>query len=101
MSIMEKSFTKPLLTILGFFLSVSISSKESNNHLIQNNVWNFSTLNEKATDEGLAGSFFGKQGNYFLLAGGSSFPSGKPWQGGSKALSDLVLVISPTGGGAV
>ncbi len=101
MSIMEKSFTKPLLTILGFFLSVSISAKESNNHLIQNNVWNFSTLNEKATDEGLAGSFFGKQGNYFLLAGGSSFPSGKPWQGGSKALSDLVLVFSPTRGGAV
>ncbi|MGV4530136.1 sodium:solute symporter family transporter [Ornithobacterium rhinotracheale] len=56
-------------------------------------VYNFSELKNKYFDEGLAGSAFGKVGDYFIVAGGSSFPEGKPWQNGKKHLSKEVFVF--------
>lgn len=43
--------------------------------------------------EGLAGTYFGKHASYFILAGGSHFPTEKPWQGGKKQFSKTVFVF--------
>lgn len=52
---------------------------------------------EQSTDsllqEGLAGSFFGKQNDWFILAGGANFPHDKPWQDGTKTFYDNIFVF--------
>ncbi|MDO5524322.1 MAG: sodium/solute symporter, partial [Bacteroidia bacterium] len=68
--------------------------------LHQTNVFSMETLSDSTLHEGLAGNFFGKHGNVFIMAGGSSFPVGKPWQGGTKHFSDLVIVFEQTSDGS-
>ncbi|MGI6572273.1 MAG: MFS transporter [Fermentimonas sp.] len=51
------------------------------------------SLDDAALIEGLAGTFFGKQGSWFLMAGGSYFPEGKPWEKGVKHFSNRVFVF--------
>ena len=58
------------------------------------------TLADSTFHEGLAGSFFGKQGDWFIMAGGSFFPGGKPWQNGIKHYSDQVFVFEQFPDGA-
>lgn len=92
--------TKQLFFALVFLLvPLHLAAQKSLSQLHQNNVWSYQQLGDSLLDEGLAGCFFGKQGNYFLLVGGSSFPEGKPWQGGKKTLSDLVLVFTQSKNG--
>ena len=72
---------------------------KSSNNLQQTNVFSFQHLNQVGLEEGFAGGFFGKQGNYFLFAGGSTFPDGKPWEGGQKTFSDGVWVFTQSRNG--
>ena len=67
---------------------------EEMNHFSQKVVWQSSQLGIPELDEGLAGSFFGTTGNYFIMAGGSAFPNGKPWEGGQKVLSNRAVVLA-------
>lgn len=71
------------------------------NTLHQSNVFSMETLEEISLREGLAGAFFGKQGNWFILAGGSSFPEGKPWENGVKHFSDRLFVFSQQADGSL
>lgn len=84
-------------TIFIFFVSLLFFpfflSGKPKNTLHQTNVFSMETLEDSTLHEGLAGNFFGKHGNYFIMAGGSSFPAGKPWEGGKKHFSDLVFVF--------
>ncbi len=52
-------------------------------------------------DEGLAGAFAGMLGNSLIVAGGTAFPEGKPWEHGLKYFSDAVLVFDRTGDGTL
>lgn len=70
------------------------------NTLHQINVFSMETLADSTLHEGLAGTFFGKQGNWFIMAGGSFFPEGKPWQNGIKHYSDQVFVFEQFPDGA-
>lgn len=56
-------------------------------------LWSMQQRSNENIEEGWAGSCFGKHKNYFIWAGGSYFPEGKPWQGGKKFLSDDILVF--------
>lgn len=87
-----------LIVIIGS-CSFSLLNAKNRNMLHQKNVFSLETLADSIFHEGLAGSFFGKHGSYFVFAGGSGFPLGKPWQGGVKMLTDLVLIFeqSPDG----
>jgi len=69
------------------------------NQIRQQTAWSMEELAQFELKEGLAGSYFGFHGNYLIMAGGTSFPEGKPWEGGSKRFSDIVLVFErdPTG----
>lgn len=71
------------------------------NTLQQSNVFSMETLDDTKLHEGLAGTFFGKQNNWFILAGGSSFPEGKPWENGIKHFSDKVFVFSQQSDGSL
>lgn len=47
-----------------------------------------------AEDIGLAGAFIGLVDNQIIVAGGSNFSEGKPWEGGKKQYSDKIFTIS-------
>jgi SSS family solute:Na+ symporter len=98
-SFFRSQFSVFLFTYL-VLLQFSVSGT-SRNTLHQNTVFSMDTLSEAVLQEGVAGSYFGKQGAWFLLAGGSSFPEGKPWEGGSKFFSNRVLVFEQSGSGAL
>ena len=72
---------------------LSLLRADNTNRLHQANLFSMETLGDSTLTEGLAGSFFGKQGDHFILAGGSSFPAGKPWEGGKKYFSDRVFLL--------
>lgn len=75
-----------LLTNLQFILP--------KNTLNQSHVFSMESLEEVSLHEGLAGTTFGKHGSSFIMAGGSYFPEGKPWQNGKKHFSDQVFVFN-------
>ena len=68
-------------------------SAQNSTRVHQHNLFSMDALEDTTLNEGVAGSFFGKEGTYFLMAGGSSFPAGKPWQGGKKHLSNQVMIF--------
>src|SRR5690554_697990 len=78
---------------LIFTLYFTTLRAEKINKFHQSNIFSMETLEDSTLTEGLAGSFFGKQGNHFILAGGSSFPAGKPWEGGKKHFSDQLFLF--------
>ncbi|HBB00825.1 MAG: sodium:solute symporter [Bacteroidetes bacterium GWD2_45_23] len=87
-------------TIL-FIPALPFSARAENvNTLHQINLFSMETLGDSTLQEGLAGTFFGKQGNWFILAGGSAFPGGKPWQNGVKYFSDQVFVFEQLSDGS-
>lgn len=91
------SFTRSiLLYFLITALSFSTLSAKNGTHLKQNNLFSMDVFNDSTLNEGVAGSFFGKDANYFLIAGGSSFPAGKPWKDGRKHLSNKVMLFQLT-----
>ena len=49
------------------------------------------------TSLGFAGAINGVSDNVFIVAGGSNFPNGKPWEGGKKAYSDKIFVLEKKG----
>lgn len=63
------------------------------NQVQQKVIWSAKELNDISLQEGMAGSFLGKNGQHFILAGGSHFPNGKPWEGGQKQFSNEILVF--------
>jgi len=82
------------LTVLLFSVSgLSLLRAGNTNKLHHAILFSMETLEDATLTEGLAGSYFGKQGDYFILAGGSSFPAGKPWEGGKKHFSDQVFLF--------
>jgi len=69
---------KPVLTISWKKIAV-IPSSDSNASL------------------GFAGAINGVNDNVFIVAGGSNFPNGKPWEGGKKAYSDKIFILEKKG----
>ncbi|NLZ94782.1 MAG: sodium:solute symporter, partial [Bacteroidales bacterium] len=82
------------ITLL-LLLLVSASTYSSGiNQIIRTQMWNIEQSSDTLLQEGLAGSFFGKQGDWFILAGGANFPHGKPWEGGTKTFSKEIFIFS-------
>lgn len=48
---------------------------------------------------GIAGAFIGTVDNTVIIAGGSDFPSLKPWEGGKKIFYDDIYVLKPDADG--
>lgn len=75
------------------------SEQTSINQLQQNSFPLLENVSEIPGNEGLAGVFAGVHNNVLLVAGGTTFPEGKPWEGGEKHFSDAVLVYEHMAGG--
>ena len=81
--------------VLFLLLLLSERSYSSGiNQILRTPVWSMEQASNSLLQEGLAGSFFGKQGDWFILAGGANFPYGKPWEGGTKTFSREIFVFS-------
>ncbi len=83
-----------LLALSLLLLLSARSYSEGINKIVRTQVWNMEQSANTLLQEGLAGSFFGKQGDWFILAGGANFPNGKPWEGGAKTFSNEIFVFS-------
>ena len=84
-----------LYIALLLLLVVSSGSYASGiNQIVRTKMWNMEQSTDSLLQEGLAGSFFGKQADWFILAGGANFPNGKPWEGGTKTFSKEIFVFS-------
>ena len=89
----KKNFRSHIALFLLLLLS-SGSHASGINKLVQTHLWNMEHSADSLLHEGLAGSFFGKQGDWFILAGGANFPHGKPWEQGSKTFSNHIFVFA-------
>ena len=88
--------------ILILFLSIwkgEVAAEASINKVVQQSYPLFENVEAIPGNEGLAGVFAGVHNNVLLVAGGTAFPEGKPWEGGTKHFSDAVLVYGRTAGG--
>ena len=63
------------------------------NQLHQRNIGSLANTEGLAAAEGVAGAFAGIHNNALIVAGGTAFPEGKPWHGGTKHFSDDILVF--------
>ena len=52
-------------------------------------------LSDSTANPGVAGAFAGLSNGRIILAGGSNFPQGYPWEGGRKHYSDDVYLLTP------
>ncbi|HZJ79595.1 MAG TPA: hypothetical protein VFC69_03350, partial [Dysgonamonadaceae bacterium] len=85
-----------VLFVALFMLLLLTSNSYSSgiNKIVRTQMWSMEQSTNTLLQEGLAGSFFGKQGDWFILAGGANFPHGKPWEGGAKTFSKEIFVFS-------
>lgn len=94
-----------LRLIIGLFLIIigakPILAGDRINQLHQRNIGNFPGADLLPGDEGVAGAFAGVYNNVLIVAGGTAFPEGKPWQNGVKHFSDVILVYERTGDGSL
>lgn len=80
-----------LLSFLGGNL-MEVRGDDQINQISQRVIANFSEETTIPGNEGLAGTFAGVHENTLIIAGGTTFPEGKPWEGGHKVYSDAILV---------
>ena len=82
-----------MLGIQWVSVPIFVKAGKGINSIDQQRVWSMESLEFPELYEGLAGSFFGTQGRFLIIAGGTNFPAGKPWEGGSKAFQDWVFIL--------
>lgn len=80
---------------------LSANKGEPINQIDQQTIGSIKDIEGIKGNEGLAGTFSGVIGDYLVVAGGSAFPEGKPWQGGSKYFSDVLIVFERTEEGSL
>ncbi|MCC5930084.1 MAG: sodium/solute symporter [Cyclobacteriaceae bacterium] len=95
----------PLYTIvhlwIGLFiwllpLQADANSKGAINQIRQEVILNLSDEATIIGNEGLAGMFCGVHQHTLILAGGTAFPDGKPWENGKKHFSQSILCYTRT-----
>ncbi len=87
--------------IILIIISSPIISRAGNDYKInllsQNTIGSLEQIETIPGQEGLAGTFAGRIGNYLIVSGGTAFPEGKPWENGTKYFSDAVLIFEMDG----
>lgn len=90
----------PLFSVC-FPVLLLANNPEHINRLDQRSIGSLLGIDEIKGDEGLAGSFAGVLRNSLIIAGGTAFPEGKPWENGLKYFSDAILVFDRTSDGTL
>ena len=55
------------------------------------------SIPDGAKNPGVAGAFIGGIGDRIVVAGGSNFAQGAPWDGGAKQFEDAIYLLTPSG----
>lgn len=92
---------KFILALTCWFIGLgqAVQAREQINHVEQKSFDLFEELGGKVGQEGVAGAFVGVHGDVLIVAGGSAFPEGKPWENGPKYFSDGIYVFQRSGDG--
>ena len=93
--------SKFILALTCWFIGLgqAVQAREQINHVEQKSFDLFEELGGKVGQEGVAGAFVGVHGDVLIVAGGSAFPEGKPWENGPKYFSDGIYVFQRSGDG--
>lgn len=97
-----RHFKRTTILVLLLFVVIwkgSASEETPINQLQQNSFPLLENVSEITGNEGLSGVFAGVHNNVLMVAGGTAFPEGKPWEGGEKYFSDAVLVYERSADG--
>ena len=90
--------TRFLSLILIFMLvSPELTAQNSNLIIAWEKIAVTPSSDAKAEALGLAGAINGISNDVLLVAGGSNFPNGKPWEGGKKFYYDQIFVLQKKG----
>ncbi|MFV0344743.1 MAG: sodium:solute symporter family transporter [Bacteroidales bacterium] len=92
---------KLILALVCWFIGFgqSAEAREQINQINQNSLDLFGKLGGEVGQEGIAGAFVGAHGDVLIVAGGSAFPKGKPWENGQKYFSDGIYIFQRSGTG--
>jgi solute:Na+ symporter, SSS family len=77
-------------------IQADANSKDAVNQIRQEVILNLSAEASIRGNEGLAGMFCGVHQHTLILAGGTAFPDGKPWENGKKYFSQSILSYTRT-----
>lgn len=88
-------------TCLMFAMLYAVQTKADNSAINRLGINSVGYLASPEIPEGLSGVFAGISGNQLIVAGGSHFPYGKPWEGGQKQFSDLIWGFTRNSSGAL
>ncbi len=97
MNIMPKLILALACGFIG--LGQPVEAQDQINHIEQNSFDLFGEPGGKVGQEGVAGAFVGVHSDVLIVAGGSAFPEGKPWENGQKYFSDGIYVFQRSGDG--
>ncbi len=86
-----------IISLLILSMSVSAWAEKDINLTSQQTIGSLANIDAIPGAEGLAGAFAGKIGNHLIIAGGTAFPDGKPWENGKKYFSDALLIFELDG----
>ena len=85
-----------VIVLMAFFIGGSWSTATGSDQINLINhrmIADFSVEDGIPGTEGLAGTYAGVHQNTLIIAGGTAFPEGKPWEGGQKVYSDVILLF--------
>jgi len=91
-----------ILVIILFFGGLKpLLAGDRINQLHQRTIGDLSVAEGFTSIEGVAGAYAGVNNNVLIVAGGTAFPEGKPWQDGTKHFSDEILVYHRSSDGTL
>lgn len=91
--------TRKLLTLLLTLLFATTSGQATNSTFTTAPAGSLPELRSGVPNPGVAGAFIGAVGDRILIAGGSNFSAGYPWEGGQKQYTDQIYVLTPSSNG--
>jgi solute:Na+ symporter, SSS family len=93
-TLMKRPFSWTMMILILMLATLKpLLAGDRINQLHQRNIGSLANTEGLAAAEGVAGAFAGIHNNALIVAGGTAYPEGKPWQGGTKHFSDDILVF--------
>lgn len=92
-TVLKRQFLRAMLVLMLILAGLKpIYAGDKINQLHQRTIGSLTSAEGFVATEGAAGAFAGLHNNALIVAGGTAFPEGKPWQGGTKHFSDVIMI---------
>jgi solute:Na+ symporter, SSS family len=101
-TVIKRQFLRAMLVLMLILAGLKpIYAGDKINQLHQRNIGSLTSTDSFVAEKGVAGAFAGIHNNALIVAGGTAFPEGKPWQGGTKHFSDAIMVYQRNNDGTL